>query len=197
MLCSVFCRARSAAPCVVFFDELDSLAPSRGRTGDSGGVMDRVVSQLLAELDTLHSSVGVFVIGATNRPDLLDQSLLRPGRFDKLVYVGINEDRVSQLQVLQAILRKFQLDSAVDLHDVVDRCPAHMTGADLYALCSDAMTAAIKRKIALIDDGLDSEDSPVLVSVEDFSAALENFKPSVSDQELLRYKNIQQRLTAK
>ncbi|XP_023265949.1 peroxisome assembly factor 2-like, partial [Seriola lalandi dorsalis] len=75
----VFCRARSAAPCVVFFDELDSLAPSRGRSGDSGGVMDRVVSQLLAELDALHSSVGVFVIGATNRPDLLDQSLLRPG----------------------------------------------------------------------------------------------------------------------
>ncbi|XP_044045251.1 peroxisome assembly factor 2 isoform X2 [Siniperca chuatsi] len=193
----VFCRARSAAPCVVFFDELDSLAPSRGRSGDSGGVMDRVVSQLLAELDALHSSVGVFVIGATNRPDLLDQSLLRPGRFDKLVYVGMSEDRVSQLQVLQAILRKFQLDSAVDLQEVLDRCPAHMTGADLYALCSDAMTAAIKRKISLIDDGLDSEDSPVLVSVEDFSAALENFRPSVSDQELLRYRNIQQKLSAK
>ncbi|KAM8878072.1 peroxisomal ATPase PEX6 isoform 2-T2 [Spinachia spinachia] len=76
----VFSRARSAAPCVVFFDELDSLAPSRGRSGDSGGVMDRVVSQLLAELDALQSAVGVFVIGATNRPDLLDQSLLRPGR---------------------------------------------------------------------------------------------------------------------
>ncbi|XP_074485873.1 peroxisomal ATPase PEX6 isoform X1 [Sebastes fasciatus] len=193
----VFSRARSAAPCVVFFDELDSLAPSRGRSGDSGGVMDRVVSQLLAELDGLQSSVGVFVIGATNRPDLLDQSLLRPGRFDKLVYVGINEDRVSQLQVLQAILRKFQVDSAVDLQQVVDRCPDHMTGADLYALCSDAMTAAIKRKISLIDDGLDSEVSPVLVSVEDFSSALENFQPSVSDEELLRYRNIQQKLTAK
>ncbi|XP_041789279.1 peroxisome assembly factor 2 isoform X1 [Chelmon rostratus] len=193
---AVFCRAHSAAPCVVFFDELDSLAPSRGRSGDSGGVMDRVVSQLLAELDALHSSVGVFVIGATNRPDLLDQSLLRPGRFDKLVYVGINEDRVSQLQVLQAILRKFQLDSSVDLREVLDRCPAHVTGADLYALCSDAMTAAIKRKIGLIEDGLDSEDSPVLLSVEDFSAALENFRPSVSDQELQRYRNIQQRLAA-
>ncbi|KAM7394822.1 hypothetical protein PAMP_021602 [Pampus punctatissimus] len=192
----VFSRAHSAAPCVVFFDELDSLAPSRGRSGDSGGVMDRVVSQLLAELDALHSSVGVFVIGATNRPDLLDQSLLRPGRFDKLVYVGINEDRGSQLQVLQAVLRKFQLDPAVNLQELVQRCPSHMTGADLYALCSDAMTTAIKRKISLIDDGLDSEDSPVLLSVQDFSAALENFKPSVSDQELLRYKNIQQKLTA-
>uniref|UniRef100_A0A4W6G6L5 Peroxisomal ATPase PEX6 n=1 Tax=Lates calcarifer TaxID=8187 RepID=A0A4W6G6L5_LATCA len=193
----VFSRARSAAPCVVFFDELDSLAPSRGRSGDSGGVMDRVVSQLLAELDALHSSTGVFVIGATNRPDLLDQSLLRPGRFDKLVYVGINEDRVSQLHVLQAILRKFQLDPAVNLQELVHRCPAHMTGADLYALCSDAMTAAIKRKISLIDSGVDSEESPVLLSVEDFSAALENFRPSVSDQELLRYKNIQQKLTVK
>ncbi|KAK2918466.1 peroxisomal ATPase PEX6 isoform X1 [Channa argus] len=193
----VFCRARSAAPCVVFFDELDSLAPSRGRSGDSGGVMDRIVSQLLAELDTLHSSAGVFVIGATNRPDLLDQSLLRPGRFDKLVYVGMSEDRVSQLQVLQAILRKFQLDPAVNLQEVVNRCPAHMTGADLYALCSDAMTAAIKRKIFLIDVGLDSEESPVLLSIEDFSTALENFKSSVSDQELLRYRNIQQKLVAK
>ncbi|KAK5926066.1 hypothetical protein CgunFtcFv8_021669 [Champsocephalus gunnari] len=193
----VFLRARSAAPCVIFFDELDSLAPSRGRSGDSGGVMDRVVSQLLAELDALQSSVGVFVIGATNRPDLLDQSLLRPGRFDKLVYVGINEDRGSQLQVLQAILRKFQVDSAVDLQQVVDRCPHHMTGADLYALCSDAMTAAIKRKISLIDEGLDSQESPVLVTVEDFSSALENFKPSVSEEELLRYRNIQQKLTAK
>ncbi|KAI3352687.1 hypothetical protein L3Q82_020153, partial [Scortum barcoo] len=190
----VFSRARSAAPCVVFFDELDSLAPSRGRSGDSGGVMDRVVSQLLAELDALHSSVGVFVIGATNRPDLLDQSLLRPGRFDKLVYVGVNEDRDSQLQVLQAIVRKFQLDSAVVLQAVVDRCPTHMTGADLYALCSDAMTAAIKRKISLIDAGLDSEDSPLRLSADDFSAALENFQPSVSEQELLRYRDIQQKL---
>ncbi|KAM9314084.1 peroxisomal ATPase PEX6 [Pholidichthys leucotaenia] len=193
----VFHRARSAAPCVIFFDELDSLAPSRGRSGDSGGVMDRVVSQLLAELDGLQSSAGLFVIGATNRPDLLDQSLLRPGRFDKLVYVGISEDRVSQLQVLQAILRKFQLDPTVNLQEVVDRCPAHMTGADLYALCSDAMTAAIKRKICLINSSVDSEDSPVLLSVEDFSTALENFKPSVSDQELLRYQNIQQKLSAK
>ncbi|MEQ2219855.1 peroxisomal assembly protein [Xenoophorus captivus] len=197
MLCLVFQRARSAAPCVVFFDELDSLAPNRGRSGDSGGVMDRVVSQMLAELDSLQSSAGVFVIGATNRPDLLDQSLLRPGRFDKLVYVGISEDRVSKLQVLQAILRKFQLEPAVNLQDLVDQCPAHMTGADLYALCSDAMTAAIKRKIHLINDGLDSEDSPVLVSVEDFSSALKNFRPSVSEKELQRYRNIHQELTGK
>jgi peroxin-6 len=77
----IFQRARDASPCVVFFDELDSVAPKRGYHGDSGGVMDRIVSQLLAELDGMSSAKGnVFVIGATNRPDLLDPALLRPGR---------------------------------------------------------------------------------------------------------------------
>lgn len=197
----VFSRARSAAPCIIFFDELDSLAPSRGRSGDSGGVMDRVVSQLLTELDGLSAATtataSVFVIAATNRPDLLDQSLLRPGRLDKLVYVGINEDRPSQLQVLQAVLRKFQLDSTVDLQEVLGQCPAHLTGADLYALCSDAMMAAIKRKVALIEDGLDSQDSPLQISACDFSAAVEGFQPSVSEVELQRYRNIQSQLAAK
>nr|XP_015218011.1 PREDICTED: peroxisome biogenesis factor 6 isoform X2 [Lepisosteus oculatus] len=193
----VFSKARAAAPCVVFFDELDSLAPNRGRSGDSGGVMDRVVSQLLAELDGLHSSGDVFVIGATNRPDLLDPSLLRPGRFDKLVYVGINEDKESQLQVLKAILRKFKLDPNVSLLDIAERCPPQLTGADLYALCSDAMTSAIKRKISRIDEGLDTENSDLLLTLEDFRHALQNLQPSVSDQELLKYKLIQQKFTAK
>ena len=79
----VFQRARDAKPCVIFFDELDSVAPKRGNQGDSGGVMDRIVSQLLAELDGMSEGQGgsdVFVIGATNRPDLLDSALLRPGR---------------------------------------------------------------------------------------------------------------------
>jgi SpoVK/Ycf46/Vps4 family AAA+-type ATPase len=77
----VFSRARAASPCIIFFDELDSLAPNRGKTGDSGGVMDRVVSQLLAEMDGLHKTSHLFVIGATNRPDLIDPALLRPGRY--------------------------------------------------------------------------------------------------------------------
>ena len=82
----VFQRARDAKPCVIFFDELDSVAPKRGQHGDSGGVMDRIVSQLLAELDGMSGGEGeqgaeVFVIGATNRPDLLDPALLRPGRY--------------------------------------------------------------------------------------------------------------------
>ncbi|KAM9819837.1 peroxisomal ATPase PEX6 [Syngnathus typhle] len=185
-----FQRARSAAPCVVFFDELDSLAPSRGRSGDSGGVMDRVVSQLLAELDALNASSRVFVIGATNRPDLLDRSLLRPGRFDKLVYVGINADRASQLQVLRAVLRSFNLDASVDPRQVLERCPARTSGADLYALCSDAMTAAVKRKVDDIHRGLDSEESPLRLTMADFGVALRDFQPSLSPEEAARYRGV-------
>ncbi|XP_037102484.1 peroxisome assembly factor 2 [Syngnathus acus] len=185
-----FQRARSAAPCVVFFDELDSLAPSRGRSGDSGGVMDRVVSQLLAELDALNASSRVFVIGATNRPDLLDRSLLRPGRFDKLVYVGINADRASQLQVLRAVLRSFHLDASVDPRQVLERCPARTSGADLYALCSDAMTAAVKRKVDAIHRGLDSEESPLRLIMADFGVALRDFQPSLSPEEATRYRGV-------
>ncbi|XP_028830001.1 peroxisome assembly factor 2 [Denticeps clupeoides] len=193
----VFSKARSAAPCIIFFDELDSLAPNRGHSGDSGGLMDRVVSQLLAELDGLHSTGDVFVIGATNRPDLLDQSLLRPGRFEKLVYVGVNEDKLSQMQVLKAITRKFRLDPGVDLDKVIEHCPSQITGADIYALCSDAMMAAIKRKILRINEGVEVEDGNLLLCVEDFEEALQGLQPSVSEQELLKYKHIQQKFTAK
>jgi peroxin-6 len=107
----VFQRARDARPCVVFFDELDSVAPKRGNQGDSGGVMDRIVSQLLAELDGMSDgddgSGGVFVIGATNRPDLLDAALLRPGRFDKMLYLGVSDTHAKQTTIMEALTRKY------------------------------------------------------------------------------------------
>ncbi len=113
---NLFDKARFNSPCILFFDELDSLAPIRGRAGDSGGVMDRVVSQLLTEIDGLdkYSSYGslsnkptqIFLIGATNRPDLIDPSLLRPGRFDKLVYVPISNSLNERLNIFKALLRK-------------------------------------------------------------------------------------------
>ncbi|XP_065488608.1 peroxisome biogenesis factor 6 isoform X3 [Caloenas nicobarica] len=193
---NVFTKARAAVPCIIFFDELDSLAPSRGRSGDSGGIMDRVVSQLLAELDGLHSTREVFVIGATNRPDLLDPALLRPGRFDKLVYVGINEDRESQLQVLGAITRRFKLDPSVNLTTILEKCPAQLTGADIYALCSDAMMCAVKRKVGWIEEGLDTESSVLILTMEDFLQAATRLQPSVSELELARYRLIQQKFAA-
>ena len=146
----VFQKARDSHPCVIFFDELDSLAPKRGDKGDSGGVMDRIVSQLLAELDGM-SQGDVFVIGATNRPDLLDAALLRPGRFDKLLYLGVCEDHQSQAKVLNALTRKFNLDSSVDLIQIANSCPFEYTGADFYALVSDAVMQALNRSIESIE----------------------------------------------
>ncbi|XP_068088715.1 peroxisome biogenesis factor 6 [Hyperolius riggenbachi] len=192
----VFSRARAAAPCIIFFDELDSLAPNRGRSGDSGGVMDRVVSQLLAEMDGLHSSQDVFVIGATNRPDLLDTALLRPGRFDKLVYVGVNEDRASQLRVLEAITRKFCLDPAVELPLLLEYCPSALTGADLYALCADAMMSAIKEKVQRLQGGEDERPLELVLQMEHFLQAAARLQPSVSAQELQRYEKIRAQFSA-
>ncbi|KAJ2163170.1 peroxisomal assembly protein [Coemansia sp. RSA 552] len=172
----IFQKAREASPCVIFFDELDSLAPKRGQQGDSGGVMDRIVSQLLAELDGMSgggdgsgddddgaesadaqgggagtSAIQVFAIGATNRPDLLDPALLRPGRFDKLVYLGVSETHDAQLNIIQALTRKFRLHPGLDLRTVADKCPFHYTGADFYALCSDALLKAMLRTVDEVD----------------------------------------------
>ncbi|KAH6925499.1 hypothetical protein HPB50_006191 [Hyalomma asiaticum] len=192
---AVFARARSAAPCVIFFDELDSLAPNRGRSGDSGGVMDRVVSQLLAEMDGLNKSADVFVIGATNRPDLLDPAILRPGRFDQLLYVGIPSDKESQLKILKALTRKFRFAEGLDLASVVEECPPGLTGADFYSLSSSAMVFATKRHIDQMERGVIAADNHhVVVTLEDFQAALKDLVPSVSPAELARYKDIQQKL---
>jgi peroxin-6 len=105
----LFAKARACSPCVVFFDELDSIAPKRGEKGDSGGVMDRIVSSLVGELDGISDGDDkmVFVIGATNRPDMLDSALLRPGRFDKLLYLGIPDTKEKQHTILLALTRKY------------------------------------------------------------------------------------------
>jgi peroxin-6 len=164
----VFQRAREAAPCVIFFDELDSLAPNRGNSGDSGGVMDRVVSQLLAEMDGMGAGSGaggnqLFVMGATNRPDLIDPALLRPGRFDRLLYCGVGGNsnpatvHKSQEAVLTALTRKMTLAPDVDLAAIASRCPDTYTGADLYAVCADAWTRAAQRLISQLESA-PSED---------------------------------------
>ncbi len=105
----LFERARLASPCILFFDELDSLAPRRGRTSsDSSGVSDRLVSQLLTEIDQQQQDHHIFIIGATNRPDLLDDALLRPGRFDKLIYIGISNEHDDRRQMFLALTQKYE-----------------------------------------------------------------------------------------
>ncbi|ODM88859.1 Peroxisome assembly factor 2 [Orchesella cincta] len=198
----IFSKARNAAPCIIFFDELDALAPNRGRAGDSGGVMDRVVSQILAELDGSHSTPDVFVIGATNRPDLIDPALLRPGRFDKLLYVGINKDVHSKCSVLKALTRKFVMSENVDLMQIASFLPNGMSGADLYSLCSDAYMIAMERHILkLSNDPSGNSDAPteqdnkseqpkavtVTVSSQDFQTALLRATTSLSEAEQAKY----------
>ncbi|KAI4647856.1 hypothetical protein J4E93_004267 [Alternaria ventricosa] len=208
----VFQRARDARPCVVFFDELDSVAPKRGNQGDSGGVMDRIVSQLLAELDGMSDGgEGVFVIGATNRPDLLDQALLRPGRFDKMLYLGVSDTHEKQQTILEALTRKFTLHPSLSLQRVSQGLPFTYTGADMYALCSDAMLKAITRSAKIVDEKVAAhnathsppitiayffdhlateEDTAVMVTEEDFMEAHKELVPSVSADELRHYDRV-------
>ncbi|KAE8233222.1 hypothetical protein CF326_g1733 [Tilletia indica] len=188
----VFQRARDAKPCVIFFDELDSVAPKRGNQGDSGGVMDRIVSQLLAELDGMTGGgegSDVFVIGATNRPDLLDPALLRPGRFDRMLYLSVSETHDAQLNILQALTRKFKLDPDLgDLSVIADQCPFNLTGADFYALCSDAMLKAMTRKAGEVDKKLEKINAehplnPRNVSVKALAPALNGLSLSEDSEQ--------------
>lgn len=191
----IFQKARSARPCVIFFDELDALAPARGASGDSGGVMDRVVSQMLAEIDGLQGShQDLFIIGASNRPDLIDPALLRPGRFDKLLYVGISADVTYRQRVLEALTRKFNLDKDVSLETVARMCPATFTGADMYALCADAWMGSVKRKVYSEQADIEANGSlcseAIVVNHEDFVEALRELTPSLSEVELGRYERL-------
>ena len=218
----VFERARKASPCIIFFDELDALAPNRGKSGDSGGVMDRIVSQLLAELDGVKSGSRssdtiVFVIGATNRPDLIDPALLRPGRFDRLVYLGIPSERDEKIRILEALTRKFILTEETnrdkfDVPEIVDLLPTDMpiTGADLYAVAADAMSSAIARVIRKKEENneegrnfvdllnctneMNDEDTEKLTTLVvnkcDFIHAINKMVPSVSIDDLKYYESM-------
>lgn len=174
--------------------------------------MDRIVSQLLAELDGMSDGgEGVFVIGATNRPDLLDQALLRPGRFDKMLYLGVSDTHEKQQTILEALTRKFTLHPELSLQRVSQGLPFTYTGADMYALCSDAMLKAITRQARAVDDKVRAynashtpkitiayffdhlatdEDTAVMVTEEDFIEAHKELVPSVSADELRHYDRV-------
>ena len=129
----IFDKARAAAPCVLFFDELDSIAKSRGTSaGDSGG-SDRVLNQILTEMDGMNAKKNVFVIGATNRPDQIDPALLRPGRLDQLIYIPL-PDEGSRNSILKATLRKSPVAADVDL-EFLAKSTKGFSGADLTEIC--------------------------------------------------------------
>jgi transitional endoplasmic reticulum ATPase len=142
----VFDKARGAAPCVLFFDELDSVGTARGSSmGDAGGAGDRVMNQLLTEMDGVGAKKSLFFIGATNRPDILDEALLRPGRLDQLIYIPL-PDKPSRLGILKADLRKTPIAKDIDMNFMADLTEG-FSGADIAELCQRASKAAVREAI--------------------------------------------------
>ena len=142
----VFRKARQSAPCVVFFDELDAIAPRRMGSEADSHVTERLVSQMLTEMDGLEDLKSVVVIGATNRPDIIDEALLRPGRFDRILEVPI-PDKDSRKQIFEIHTKKKPLESDVNLDKLVEMTDG-MTGADIAALVNAAAMSAIKEHVS-------------------------------------------------
>ena len=180
-----FRKARQASPCVIFMDELDSVVPVRGTGGDSN-VTERVVSQMLTEMDGLEPMNDVVVIAATNRPDMIDPALLRPGRFDKSIFVG-PPDKESRRSIFGIHTRGKPLDADVDLDALADRTEG-CTGADISAICNEAVMNAVRRLISKGDAPTDDDIAACKVSNEDFEKAIDKFGPK-SRQTLKDYGN--------
>jgi len=205
----VFDKARSAAPCVMFFDELDSIAKARGGSlGDAGGAGDRVLNQILTEMDGMNAKKNVFVIGATNRPDQIDPALLRPGRLDQLIYIPL-PDEPSRYQILKAALRKSPVAEDVDLAYLAKVLPGY-SGADLTEICQRACKIAIRESIAYEnkrraeaaekgEDPMDEEDpdyeDPVpYITKAHFEEAMKYARRSVSDNDIRKYEMFAQNM---
>ncbi|KAK7246860.1 hypothetical protein RIF29_41730 [Crotalaria pallida] len=182
---TLFSRARTCSPCILFFDEVDALTTKRGKEG--GWVVERLLNQLLIELDGAEQRRGVFVIGATNRPEVMDRAVLRPGRFGKLLYVPLPsaEERVL---ILKALARKKPIDASVDLSAIarMDACE-NLSGADLSALMNEAAMGALEEKLT----STEITCGALAINTRHFEAALSKISPSVSDTQ----KNFYHRLS--
>ncbi len=182
----IFRKARQAAPCIIFMDEIDSIVPKRGGEDDTR-VTERIISQMLTEMDGLESLHNVVVIAATNRPDLIDEAILRPGRFDRVVSIPM-PDLEARKHILEIHTRGMPLAKDVDL-DLVSKKTDAFTGADVAAICNEAAILSI-RKHVLSDGGLSEESLDGMeVSMEDFLEAMEKLRPT-SRIELEKYKKI-------
>ncbi len=171
-----FRKARQASPCVIFMDEIDSIAPERGKgNGGDDGVTERVISQMLTEMDGLESLNNVVVIAATNRPDIMDPALLRPGRFDKSILIG-PPDEASRESIFGIHTKGKPLADEVDLKALAGRTEG-CTGADIAAICNEAVMNAVRRLIAKGKEPTDEEIQACKVDNEDFDEALGKFGP--------------------
>ncbi|KAG2576135.1 hypothetical protein PVAP13_6NG008331, partial [Panicum virgatum] len=191
----IFSRARINSPCIIFFDEVDALATKRGKEG--GWVVERLLNQLLVELDGAGQRRGVYVIGATNRIDVIDDAILRPGRFGKKHYVPLPgaDERVS---ILKAHARSRPISSGVDLNALACReeC-SNLTGADLAFLVDEAAMAALDERREFLENGTSSmSSSPRSIELAHFERALSKVKPSVSEQQRKYYEALSKRYSS-
>uniref|UniRef100_A0A6U4WZ82 Cell division cycle protein 48 n=1 Tax=Hemiselmis andersenii TaxID=464988 RepID=A0A6U4WZ82_HEMAN len=203
----IFDKARQSAPCVLFFDELDSIARARGSSGgDAGGAGDRVMNQMLTEMDGVGEKKNVFIIGATNRPDIIDPALMRPGRLDQLVYIPL-PDHASRLDILKSCLRKSPVAKDVDIEELA-KATAKFSGADLTEICQRSCKYAIRESIEktirmqrereargedAMDDG-DEVDPVPEIRREHFEEAMKFARRSVSDADIRKYDMFSQKL---
>ncbi|MFL6367987.1 MAG: CDC48 family AAA ATPase, partial [Nitrososphaeraceae archaeon] len=163
----IFRKARQAAPCIIFFDELDAVAPRRGRSEGDAHVTERVISQMLTEMDGLEDLKGVVVIGATNRPDIIDEALLRPGRFDRILEVPL-PDKEARKQILGIHTKRKPLDYTVNIDKLIELTEGY-TGADIAAITNAAAMSAIKEYIEASKDkkGQNMTSSPIPIIIKE------------------------------
>jgi len=203
----IFDKARSAAPCVLFFDELDSIAKSRGGSaGDGGGAADRVINQLLTEMDGMGAKKNVFIIGATNRPDIIDSAILRPGRLDQLIYIPL-PDEGSRMSILKACLRKSPISKDVDI-TFMAKMTDGFSGADLTEICQRACKMAIREAIETDirrereradnpddQDAMDDDSDPVPeIRRDHFEESMKFARKSVTENDVRKYQMFAQTL---
>ncbi|HEU4824784.1 MAG TPA: CDC48 family AAA ATPase [Nitrososphaeraceae archaeon] len=188
----VFRKARQAAPCIVFFDEIDAIAPTRGGMGGDSHVTERVISQLLTELDGLEVLSNVIIIAATNRPDIIDAALLRPGRFDRLLYVPPPE-KESRIKIFKIHTSKKPLADDVEVEALAAQTEGY-TGADIAALASAAVMLALREHIEKYKDPKKAESAKteLKIHMKHFEEAMKKIRP-LSKHEIETYRSIAER----
>ncbi|MDQ5843654.1 MAG: AAA family ATPase, partial [Thermoproteota archaeon] len=188
----IFRKARQAAPCIIFFDEIDAIAPARGADFGNSHVTERVISQMLTELDGLEVLTNVIVIAATNRPDIIDSALLRPGRFDRLLYVP-PPDYESRKQIILIHTKKKPLADDTNIDNLASKMEGY-TGADIAAVASAAVMLALREHISKYGKPQEAEShaKELKIHMRHFEEAMKKIRP-LSSQELDMYKMISER----
>ncbi len=179
-----FRKARQAAPAVVFLDEIDSIAPSRGGSTSDSHVTERVISQILTELDGLESLNSVIVIAATNRPDIIDPALLRPGRFDRLIEIGLPDEK-ARLQILKIHASTKPLAEDVNLEEIAKKTDKY-SGADLSAIVNEAVMLAIRECVLAGKSQEEAQICNYRIEKKHFDDAMKKVQPTASEMDIYK-----------